>query len=67
MVNVPTGGRKKKFNVSIATSEIAMATRSRAFVAVPSTTRNNVNATVVVLTSGSRPKTGGHDRDGERD
>ena len=50
MVNVPTGGRKKKFNASIATTDAMMAIRKRARVAVPRTTSKSDKATVVGLT-----------------
>ena len=52
MVKVPTGGRKKKFNVSIAATDATSATCRRAMVAVPSTTSNSATAAVVGLTSG---------------
>ena len=51
IVNVPTGGRKKKLSVSIATIDTTIATRRRARVAAPSTTSRNASATVVGLTS----------------
>ncbi len=52
MVKVPTGGRKKKFSVSIAATDATIATRRRAMVAVPSTTSSSASAAVVGLTSG---------------
>ena len=71
IVNVPTGGRKKKFNVSIATTDTTIAIRRRAMVAVPRTTRSNANATVVGLTSGSarsdRRHGGNRDETAEQD
>src|SRR5262245_59458125 len=51
MVNVPTGGRKKKLNVSIATIETQMAIHSRDVAATINTTNNSASATVVGLIS----------------
>ena len=51
-MKVPTGGRKKKFSVSIAATDTTSATRRRAMVAVPSTTSRSATAAVVGLTSG---------------
>ena len=51
-MKVPIGGRKKKFNVSIAAIDTIVAMRSRAIVAVPSTTSRSASATVVGLMSG---------------
>src|SRR5438128_2161412 len=53
IVKVPTGGRKKKFNVSIATIDIRIAIRRRATVAAPSTTSRSARATVVGLMLGN--------------
>ena len=52
IVNVPTGGRKKKFNGSIAAIDTTIATHGRAMVAEARTTRSRARATVVGLTSG---------------
>ena len=47
IVNVWNGGRRKKLNASIAATEIAMATRSRAEVAAASTTSRSSSAAMV--------------------
>src|SRR5262245_40050982 len=52
MANEPTGGRKKKFSISIAATEITMAIGRRARVAVPSTTSSSATVTVVGLMPG---------------
>ena len=51
MVSVPSGGRKKKLRASIAMTEIAIATQSRAKVLVARTTTRSASADVVALTS----------------
>ena len=53
IVSVPTGGRKKKLNDSIAAIDAPMATGRRARVAVPSTTSSSTSATVVGLRPGT--------------
>jgi len=49
IVNVPTGGRKKKLNTSMAASDVTIATGRLPSVAVPSTTSSSASATVVGL------------------
>src|SRR5262245_37137685 len=52
MVNVPTGGRKKKLRTSIATIDTTIATPRRLSVAAPSTTSSSASATVIGLIAG---------------
>ena len=49
MVNVPTGGRKKKLNASIATTDVVTATQSRELAATSSTTMSKAVETVAAL------------------
>ena len=49
MVNVPTGGRKKKLKQSIATTDVATATHSRDVAATTSTISRNVVETVAAF------------------
>ena len=49
IVNVPTGGRKKKLKPSIAATEVATATRSRDVAATRRTTSRYVGRTVVAF------------------
>ena len=53
IVNVPSGGRKKKLSVSIAAIETTIAAQRRPTVAVARTTSRKASETVVGLTSGS--------------
>ena len=53
MVNVPTGGRKKKLRQSMATTEVTTATQSRPVVATPRTTIKKVIDTVAALVTSS--------------
>src|ERR1700676_3335038 len=47
IVNVPTGGRKKKLKASMATTEVTMATARPQIVDITKIASNNVSATVV--------------------
>jgi hypothetical protein len=53
IVNVPTGGRKKKLKQAKATNEAATATRMLETVATTRTASTNDSATVVSFISGS--------------
>src|SRR5215204_2162458 len=57
MVNVPSGGRKKKLSTSIAAPDTTMAAHRRPTVAVARTTRRKASETVVGLTPGSNRST----------
>src|SRR6187200_1759020 len=52
IVSVPSGGRKKKLNASVAVTAVTVAIHRRPNVAIPSTMRRSANATVVGLTCG---------------